>query len=88
VTTGIQNLPDPLARAEAAYRDPAAQLAPVSRNRLARAMVSALLDPARVREANVSVPFELWVMGRMTASFARQAGRRGPGRNGPRAEPI
>jgi hypothetical protein len=30
--------------------------------RLTRAMVSALLDPARVREANVSVPFELWVM--------------------------
>ena len=53
-----------------------------------RAMVSALLDPARVREANVSVPFELWVMGRMTASFARQARRRGPARNGPRAEPI
>ena len=52
------------------------------------AMVSALLDPARVREANVSVPFELWVMGQMAASFARQAGRRGPGRNGPRAEPI
>ena len=36
VTTGIQNLPEPLARAEAAYRDPAAQLAPVSRDRLAR----------------------------------------------------
>ncbi len=53
-----------------------------------RAMVSALLDPARVREANVSVPFELWVMGQMTASFARQAGRRGPGRYGPRAKPI
>jgi GAF domain-containing protein len=43
-----------------------------------RAMVSALLDPARVREADVSVPFELWVMGRMTVSFARRAGRRGP----------
>jgi hypothetical protein len=53
-----------------------------------RAMVSALLDSARVREANVSVPFELWVMGRATASFARQAGRRGPDRNGLRAEPI
>ena len=36
VTTGIQNLPEPLARAEAAYRYPAAQLAPVSRDRLAR----------------------------------------------------
>lgn len=203
VTTGIQNLPEPLARAEAAYRDPAAQLASASRDRLAggvghfaspvqfvldepdstrrlhdltmdlrtvprlsallpqvlrgamalvggdfgnmqildpatgslrllrvlrrrrrwpfglraggqamradgeavarhlgqpsgedpadpvgRAMVSALLDPARVREADVSVPFELWVMSGMTASFARQAGRRGPSRNGPRAEPI
>jgi hypothetical protein len=38
----------------------------------------ALLDPARVREADVSVLFEFWVMGRMTASFARRAGRRGP----------
>ena len=38
-----------------------------------RAMISALLDPARGREENVSVPFELWVMGRMTASFARRA---------------
>jgi len=43
-----------------------------------RAMVTALLDPARAREADVSVPFELWVMGRMTLSFARRAGRRGP----------
>ena len=42
------------------------------------AMVSALLDPARAREADVSVPFQLWVIGRMTASFARRAGRRGP----------
>jgi hypothetical protein len=37
-----------------------------------------LPDPARVREADVSVPFELWVMGRMTISFVRRAGRRGP----------
>jgi hypothetical protein len=29
-----------------------------------RAMVTAMPDPARVREADVSVPFELWVMGR------------------------
>ena len=43
-----------------------------------RAMVTALLDPARAWEADVSVPFELWVMGRMTVSFARRAGRRGP----------
>jgi GAF domain-containing protein len=48
-----------------------------------RAMVSALLDPARVRGADMSVPFELWVMGRMTASFARR-----PGRHGPSAQPI
>jgi hypothetical protein len=37
-------------------------------------MVSALLGPARIREANVSVPFELRVMSLVTASFARQAG--------------
>ncbi len=37
-----------------------------------RAMVTALLDPARAREADVSVPFELWVIGRMTVSFARR----------------
>jgi GAF domain-containing protein len=29
-----------------------------------RALVTALLDPAHVREPDVSVPFELWVMGR------------------------
>ena len=48
-----------------------------------RAMVTARLDPARVREADASVPFELWVMGRMTARFARRAGRRWPS-----AQPI
>jgi len=36
VTTGIQNLPQPLARAQAAFRDPTARLAAVSRDRLAR----------------------------------------------------
>jgi GAF domain-containing protein len=40
-----------------------------------RALVTALLDPARVGEPDVSVPFELWVMGRMTVSFARLRGR-------------
>jgi hypothetical protein len=39
---------------------------------ISRALISALLDPARARQANVSVPFELWVMGQMTASFARR----------------
>ena len=61
LTTGIQNLPEPLARAQAAYHD----------------------RTARVREADVSVPFEFWVMGRMTASFARRAGR-----SGPSAQPV
>jgi GAF domain-containing protein len=41
-----------------------------------RAVVSALLDPARVREATVSVQFELWVMGQMAASLARRTERR------------
>jgi GAF domain-containing protein len=45
-----------------------------------RAFVTALLDPAHVGDPDVSVPFELWVMGRMTVSFARRAGRRGPAR--------
>jgi len=43
-----------------------------------RAVVSALLDPARVREATVSVQFELWVMGQMAASLARRTERRAP----------
>ncbi len=34
--TGIQNLPEPLARAQAAYRDGTAQLAPASADQLAR----------------------------------------------------
>jgi hypothetical protein len=36
LTTGIQNLPEPLARAQAAYHDGTARLAPVSADRLAR----------------------------------------------------
>jgi GAF domain-containing protein len=51
-----------------------------------RALVTALLDPAHVGEPDVSVPFELWVMGRMTVSFARRAGRQGP--PGLRAKPA
>jgi hypothetical protein len=171
LTTGIQNLPEPLARAQAAYHDGTARLAPASADRLTRrvehfaqtavadvradprftphreiaaaagfravqstplvdyashligmvsthfqrphrpsdrdlrimelyadfagealtrhlgkvsggdppdpvgrAMVSALLDPACVREADVSVPFELWVIGRMTREL-RPPGR-------------
>ena len=46
---------------------------------VSRGTVTALLDPARIREPDVSVPFELWVMGRITVSFAHRAGRRGPG---------
>jgi hypothetical protein len=42
-----------------------------------RALVTVLLDPAHVGEPDVSVPFELCVMGRMTVSLARRAGRRG-----------
>lgn len=42
---------------------------------ISRALISALLDPARARQTNVSVPFELWVMGQMTASFARRTSR-------------
>ena len=44
-----------------------------------RAVSSARLDPAQAQQANVSVPFELWVMGQMTASLARRAGRREAG---------
>jgi hypothetical protein len=40
-----------------------------------RALITALLDPARVRETNVSVQFELWVMGQMAASLARRTRR-------------
>lgn len=42
-----------------------------------RALVTALLDPARVRGPDVSVPFELRVMRRMTVSLARWAGLAG-----------
>jgi hypothetical protein len=38
-----------------------------------RAVVSAMLDPARV--ATVPVQFELWVMGQMAASLARRTER-------------
>jgi hypothetical protein len=68
LTTGTQNLPEPLARVQAAYHG-TARLAPASADRL-----------AHVGEPDVSVPFELWVMGRMTVSLARRAGRRGQAR--------
>jgi len=76
LTTGTQNLPEPLARVRAACHG-TARLAPASADRLARALVTARLDPAHVREPDVPVPFELWVMGRMTVCFARRAGRPG-----------
>jgi GAF domain-containing protein len=44
-----------------------------------RAVISALLGSAQSRQANGSVPFQLWVMGQMTASFARRASRPDPG---------
>jgi hypothetical protein len=40
-----------------------------------RAVISALLDPTPARQPNGSVPFELWVMGQMTASIARRQPR-------------
>lgn len=64
--------------AEALTRHPGRPSCDGPADPVGRAMVTALPDPARVREADVSVPFELWVMGRMTMSFVRQAGRRGP----------
>ena len=48
-----------------------------------RALMTALLDPARIRETNVSVPFELWVMGQMAASLARRTRRPEPITSGP-----
>lgn len=74
LTTETQNLPQPLARAQAAYHDRTDGPA----DPFGRAMVTALLDPARIREPDVSVPFESWVMSRMTVSFAGRADRRGP----------
>jgi len=56
-----------------AARDPGDAGDPVG-----RAVVSALLDPSRGREATVSVQFELWVMGQMAASLARRTQRRAP----------
>ena len=49
LTTGIQNLPEPPARAQAAYHDGTARLAPVSPDRLAR----------RVEHVGSSVQFVL-----------------------------
>ena len=36
-------------------------------------VITVLLDPSRPRDASVSVPFELWVMGQLTASLAAAA---------------
>jgi hypothetical protein len=38
-----------------------------------RGVITVLLDPSRPRDASVSVPFELWVMGQLTASLAAAA---------------
>ncbi len=43
-----------------------------------RGVITVLLDPSRPRDASVSVPFELWVMGQLTASLARRGTWRGP----------
>ena len=43
-----------------------------------REVITVLLDPSRPRDASVSVPFELWVMGRLTASLAGRGTWRGP----------
>jgi hypothetical protein len=42
-----------------------------------RALVTALLDPARVREPDLPVPLDLWVMRRMTMGLAHWAGLAG-----------
>ena len=44
----------------------------------ARGVITVLLDPSRPRDASVSVPFELWVMGQLTASLARRGTWHGP----------
>ena len=44
----------------------------------ARGIITVLLDTSRPRDASVSVPFELWVMGQLTASLARRGTWRGP----------
>jgi GAF domain-containing protein len=43
-----------------------------------RGFITVLLDPSRPRDASVSVPFELWVMGQLTASLARRCSWRRP----------
>jgi hypothetical protein len=63
MTTGIQNLPEPLARAQAAYRDLTARLAAVGRDRLTR----------RVEHFASSVQFVL-----DEPDAARRASRAGP----------
>ena len=84
LTTGIQNLPKPLARAQAACHDGTARLAPASAGRLARrveylawSVRFVLDDPDAPGKPTCRSPFELCVMGRMTLSFARRAGQHG-----------
>jgi len=46
-------------------------------------LISALLDGGHARQASAPVPFELWVMGQMAASFTRRDGRSHPDNSHP-----
>ena len=80
LTTGIQNLPEPLARTQAAYHYGTERLAPASADRLAR-RVEHFASP--VQFVLVDYAGHLFGMVRMTMSFVRRAGR-----GGPSAQPV
>jgi hypothetical protein len=46
-------------------------------------LISALLDGGHARQASAPVPFELWVMGQVAASFTRRDGRSHPDNSHP-----
>ena len=46
-------------------------------------LISALLNGGHARQASAPVPFELWVMGQMAASFTRRDGRSHPDNSHP-----
>jgi hypothetical protein len=46
-------------------------------------LISALLDGEHARQASAPVPFELWVMGQLAASFTRRDGRSHPDNSHP-----